>query len=223
MIKEIHIVYSEDSNLNADDLLAQSRVFQEQNIDFYPYFGKQEFKSSFTNNQNLLLEYIVKKTDATNIDQDRGEFLQNFQSCLQIMDVSNELIIIDPYFLKKNTNESLEEVQSRLDLFETMISQVKNELTVIRIITAQNNINRDYEQQFRVRMQSINPNIEISHHCTNEIHDRFWINPINKKGLVIGTSLNGILKKYSFFDNLRDDDVGEILDVIRELFPNIPH
>ncbi|WP_336929335.1 hypothetical protein [Acinetobacter tandoii] len=223
MIKEIHIVYSEDSNLNADDLLAQSRVFQEKNIAYYPYFGKQEFKASFTNNQNLLLEYIVKKSNPTNIDQDRGEFLQNFQSCLQIMDVSNELIIIDPYFLKKKPNESLEEVQSRLDLFEAMISQVKNGLTMIRIITAQNNINRDYEQQFRVRMQSINPNIEISHHCTNEIHDRFWINPINKKGLVIGTSLNGILKKYSFFDNLRDDDVGEILEVITELFPNLLH
>lgn len=221
MIKEIYIVYDENSNLNSEDLITQSKLFREQNIDFYAYFGKQEFTEHFTINNNSLLECIIKKSDLTNIDQDRGEFLENFQSCLQKMDVTNELIIIDPYFLKKNSNESLDDVQFRLDLFEAMISQVKNRLSKIRIITAQNNINHDYEQQFRARVQSINPNIQISHYCTNEIHDRFWINPINKKGLVIGTSLNGILKKYSFFDNLRDDDVGEILEVIRGLFPNL--
>lgn len=37
---------------------------------------------------------------------------------------------------------------------------------------------------------------------TNEIHDRFWIDPDNKKDLIIETSLNGIGKKIFLFDSL---------------------
>ncbi|OOE39103.1 hypothetical protein BZG06_15875, partial [Salinivibrio kushneri] len=50
---------------------------------------------------------------------------------------------------------------------------------------------------------------------TNDFHDRFWINPVNQKGLIVGTSINGIGKKISLVDKLQDQDVEVILNELK--------
>lgn len=217
MIKEIHIVYSEDSKLTADDLLDQSKLFHKQNIDFYPYFGKNEFRMNFESNQNPLLEYIVKKSDETNINSEKADFLINFHSCLKVMAVSSDLIIVDPYFYSKGRIEMCEQ---RLNLFKEMIQPISNELKTIKIITDESKGNLEFIEKFELLIREINHSIEIKNYYTIEIHDRFWLNPIKNKGLVIGTSLNGLFKKYCYFDNLNDDDAGELIEVMAELFPS---
>jgi len=53
-------------------------------------------------------------------------------------------------------------------------------------------------------------NIKIISIETESFHDRFWIDPDTGKGIVIGTSLNGIAKKICLIDYLSTNDVREI-------------
>ena len=62
---------------------------------------------------------------------------------------------------------------------------------------------------FSSLIQKINTSIKVSQKYTDDFHDRFWIID-DKKGLFIGTSLNGIGKRYSLIDYLQDSDVANI-------------
>ena len=49
----------------------------------------------------------------------------------------------------------------------------------------------------------------------NEFHDRFWVGIDNRKGVVLGTSLNGIGKKIALVDILKESDVDAIIDELK--------
>lgn len=51
-------------------------------------------------------------------------------------------------------------------------------------------------------IKSINQNIITKDIITDKIHDRFWLDADNQKGIVMGTSLNGVTKKLTLIDYL---------------------
>ena len=67
----------------------------------------------------------------------------------------------------------------------------------------------EIEQNIHTAIKQINPNISINTKYTKIFHDRFWIVD-SKKGVFVGTSLNGIGRRYAVIDWLQEDDAKEI-------------
>ena len=65
-------------------------------------------------------------------------------------------------------------------------------------------------------LRDINPKVSVKIKTTREFHDRFWIVD-EKKGLFIGTSLNGLGRKYALTDFINDEDIADIVEKLKQL------
>lgn len=116
---------------------------------------------------------------------------------------AKNLLIIDPFLYGKPG-------VGTCSLFSRLISPFSGHLKKITVISnGQNEINKLPMQN---EILKIDCNIAIIDIKTENFHDRFWINPDEKTGVVMGTSLNGIQKKIALVDKLSESDVLEILD-----------
>lgn len=113
---------------------------------------------------------------------------------------AKSLLIIDPYFYSTNP--------SCVDLFGRMMGEISENLERVTFITNGRADNKKVAMHEVLR--KVTPTIKIRDVITDQFHDRFWIDPENKNGIVMGTSLNGIGKKIALVDQLSSRDVGEI-------------
>jgi hypothetical protein len=58
------------------------------------------------------------------------------------------------------------------------------------------------------------PSLSVVHDISNDFHDRFWLAD-QSRGLFLGTSLNGLGKRYALVDYMAPHDVREIVDSLR--------
>jgi hypothetical protein len=58
------------------------------------------------------------------------------------------------------------------------------------------------------------PSLSVVHDTSDDFHDRFWIAD-QSRGLFLGTSLNGLGKRYALVDYIASHDVQEIVDSLR--------
>ena len=76
--------------------------------------------------------------------------------------------------------------------------------------------NTDLFSDFKESLIRLNPELSVVCKTTKEFHDRFWI--IDRtKGLFIGTSLNGIGKRYALVDIIRDNDTKDLMNALMKL------
>ena len=113
---------------------------------------------------------------------------------------AKRLLIIDPYFFAKSSSVDVSKV------FKNLISPLSNDLEEICFID--NKIKRDAYNDMR---SVLDPKIKILEKTSDEFHDRFWIDPDNSKGIFMGTSLNGLGKKFCLIDTIKQDDAAEII------------
>jgi hypothetical protein len=111
-----------------------------------------------------------------------------------------DLLIIDPYFYSTDP--------SCLDLFGKMIAEISQSLRTVTFITNGRADNR--KAPMHEALRRVTPTIQIRDVITDQFHDRFWIDPETRTGIVMGTSLNGIGKKIALIDHLSSSDVAEI-------------
>jgi len=127
---------------------------------------------------------------------------------LSSVGVDNELIIIDPYFFAPSPNTQY------LDTVTQVLSPFLGNLTDLRVVTAAHG--RAYSSTTRddieKRLHNLSASLKIHHTQSNELHDRFWISNKRQKGILTGTSLNGLGKKYAIVDYLDSQDVAEIVN-----------
>lgn len=123
------------------------------------------------------------------------------------LDGVKNLMIIDPYFYSSEATV--------VALFERMIGELASRLESVTFFT------RVRSQVDRTAMHAIlsrlAPSIMIKTVDTEEFHDRFWIDPDAHKGLVMGTSLNGVTKKIALIDHLGREDVVQIAALARSM------
>ena len=112
------------------------------------------------------------------------------------------LFIIDPYFYNSSTEPSC------VNLFGKMITEISVKLKTVTFIT--NGQAENKKTAMHEVLKKVIPSIQIKDVITEQFHDRFWIDPDNNNGIVIGTSLNGIGKKIALIDNLARNDVKDI-------------
>lgn len=152
--------------------------------------------SSYFVKHNIFEEKVAPKTP--NIDTAIDILIDEVN---KISDDSNVLTIIDPYFwdLKVGINyynqlfEGLNFDNLQIVSFEIKDKQTKK--FVNSILNAHSK---------KIKIESI-----------KDCHDRFWITN-NGKGVVVGTSFNGIGKKLSLIYQISDDDMKELIPILRD-------
>ena len=114
----------------------------------------------------------------------------------EISSEGNELIIVDPYLFKDDSDEYC-------NLLASIINSAKARSVIV--VTEKKNYKK---LSYNKINDKIGHTMEIKYN--SEFHDRFWIAD-RKKGFYTGTSLNGIGKKISLINFLSSDDVTEIV------------
>ena len=126
---------------------------------------------------------------------------------------SNEIIIVDRYIFPsfRSTEDRKDYLTLFTDIFSPTISNIKH----MNFITCPK-YNTDLFSDFKESLIRLNPELSVVCKTTKEFHDRFWI--IDRtKGLFIGTSLNGIGKRYALVDIIRDNDTKDLMNVLMKL------
>jgi hypothetical protein len=122
---------------------------------------------------------------------------------------SRSLILVDRFVFAKSTSDR----PSYLKMFEDIFGQVVNGIEEIKFVTSPDHDTSLY-QDVQQLLRSLNHQVVVECNTTEDFHDRFWIVD-EAKGLFVGTSLNGIGKRYALVDNMRDEDTKTIVGELR--------
>ncbi|MDT8990574.1 hypothetical protein RQP54_06810 [Curvibacter sp. APW13] len=116
------------------------------------------------------------------------------------LDGVRHLLIVDPFFY--------DESPACLTLLEKIVAAMASRLEKVTLITNGKRTNR--RAAMHNVFQKLVPAIQIKDSVSDEFHDRYWINLDSSKGVIVGTSLNGIGKKISMIDHAKHADSKEI-------------
>lgn len=126
--------------------------------------------------------------------------------CLQNVDIDNELIIVDPYFYAYTADLDYPQFVANI------LRPFHGTLSTIKIITLPNKVNATIKTTVENEIYTLNSAIDIQHTTSELYHDRFWITAKRAKGIITGTSLNGLGRRYAIIDKLHEDDVKDIVN-----------
>jgi hypothetical protein len=134
-------------------------------------------------------------------------FVENLMvKFLQNVDIDNELIIVDPYFYASTADRDYPQFVANI------LRPFHDKLSTIKIITLSNKVNAAIKTAVENEINSLNSTIDIQHTTSDLYHDRFWITGKRAKGIIAGTSLNGLGRRYAIIDKLHEDDVKDIVN-----------
>jgi len=154
-----------------------------------------------------LLNYTVTMEDVTTPSMSINDIEEVFKKYVTKLAPSKKLLIIDPYFYSGNSDSNTHE------LFVRLISPIIEGLEEIHIVSS--NSNGQMKSLMHTEINNKNSDISIFDIQTNKFHDRFWINIDEKKGIVVGTSLNGIGNKISIVDSINKTDVEDLIELAK--------
>jgi hypothetical protein len=153
--------------------------------------------SHFTGTINLTEAVLADNTP-------RDEYVDLLRYMVRNIQVTQELLIIDPYLFP--TGVAPDYVPYLEKIFATAIGNINR----LDIITSKMQHSKKIEKDFLAMVQRVKHGLSVTVRYTNAFHDRFWIAD-QVRGVFCGTSLNGIGKRYSLADYLRDKDVRDIV------------
>ena len=149
------------------------------------------------NNMELLLEETLWKNLTE--DQKINKFLEYIK---EIDGINKEILIIDQYFFCKKPDSDYENFIVKI--FE------RGKFSKICIVT-----NKNYNDTlYRSIKNKVKCSIDLK--FTDEIHDRFWI-ANQSKGFYVGTSLNGVGKKYSRIGYMENEEVKDYINIVNKI------
>lgn len=152
--------------------------------------------------QNPLNESVLSR----NISSER--VAQIFQDNMPHQNSDKELIVIDPYFFSAN-EDTFSDTVIRL----SKILNAYPTLSTIKIVTDSRNSRSNKSALIEVLKEMIS---NVTCADSSDFHDRFWL--LNgERGIVVGTSLNGIGNKIFLIAPLEQDDVKVIMDEVSDL------
>ncbi len=139
----------------------------------------------------------------------RDPLVKVLSNYLQALSPSKDLTIVDPYFFSVNLPDRAGYLATFREIFGLVIPKV----AMVRFITKPDHDGELYKDIKSVLID-LNPEINVVHKMTKDFHDRYWIAD-EVRGLFIGTSLNGIGKKYALADFMEDEDTATIVKELR--------
>jgi hypothetical protein len=122
---------------------------------------------------------------------------------------TSSLLIIDPYLYPIAADPDY------VTYFLKIFGDAIRACTTLTIVTLPNR-NSGLETQLDAAIRSIVPQITINTKYSMVFHDRFWIAD-DSRGVFVGTSLNGIGRRYAVIDYLREEDADQIVQRVRAI------
>lgn len=156
--------------------------------------------------QNLQ-EALLPKTDQSH----KHLLVEVITNQLRALSPSSDLIVVDPYLFPSNPNDTTDFLKTVEDIFAPIIGGISK----IRFVT-KTNYNRPLYGSVQELLVGLKPELTVEHKTTEDFHDRFWIVD-ESRGLFIGTSLNGIGKRYALTDYMKDDDAKAVVSELQKL------
>lgn len=137
-----------------------------------------------------------------NVDKEIKEYIKGL-GC-----ENKTLVITDPYLFKGN-----QETKKRV-IKLLIASKAKKIISLIDI----DNINMFDKKFYELVKEGLKcKGIKLECIKNNEFHDRFWFCLEEKKGFILGTSLNGVAKRISLLADLEQKDMDVVLEVYNEI------
>lgn len=164
--------------------------------------NKKDVKEK-SSSEPVLLEHLVSP------HHNRAATEAALQFLLGSIPINDELIIIDPYFYPPM---STADAQIYSATIERVLLPFIGLLTSIKVITGSGV--KQYSQLTKAEVEKVFKkygHITMTHKSTNKVHDRFWISNQRKNGILMGSSLNGLTKKYNLIAALDPTDVASIV------------
>ena len=202
------VSFTED--LHKSGLLEKYGFFQlgspvhEFREDFMDYIARNGFSSLY--NFTICMEDITSPSTSVN---DIEKVVEKFILSLNGV---KRLVIIDPYFYSKSNTIDTPTV------FHKLVSGISSKLEEVTFIT--NGKKNEMKADIHAAIHSISAIVKIKDFVTDEFHDRFWIDPDNGVGVVMGTSLSGLGNKIALVDKLRGEDVNEVVSACQKFKPS---
>lgn len=135
----------------------------------------------------------------------KPQLVTEIQSMLDKLKPSQELVIIDRYIFPQENRRDPNYADIVVDVLKNVVKGLSK---LIFITSGDYDVRLSQDIQNRLKQQNENLVVEVKN--TDVFHDRFWIAD-RKEGMVVGTSLNGIGKKYFLIDYLEEQDVRDIV------------
>jgi hypothetical protein len=213
------ILKKKDEKTRNGDILQKILKGQEFNLKDYDVSYASSFEQLILNYRDEIVDYILEhgvshllniqilNEDVVAVGAPQSKILQVLLKYLKKLEIDNELIITDPFFLAPTR------IPNYSDLIEALLVSFLPVIDVIRIITSANpaKIDTSLKSTIETKLKSHKPSLQIIHATTNDFHDRYWISGNREKGLVTGTSLNGLGIKFALVDRLNTSDVRQIV------------
>lgn len=117
------------------------------------------------------------------------------------LDGVKHLLIIDAFFYDDKPDCLL--------LLEKIVRSMSSKLEKVTLITHGKRVNM--RPAIHDVFCTVVPGIQINDVVTDSFHDRYWIDVDSTKGVMVGTSLNGIGKKVAMIDYANSTDSREIV------------
>jgi hypothetical protein len=117
------------------------------------------------------------------------------------LDGVKHLLIIDAFFY--------DDKPECLLLLERIVRSISSNLEKVTVIT--HGTRASMRPGMHNVFSTVVPGIQINDLVTEDFHDRYWIDIENTKGVMVGTSLNGIGKKIAMIDHANTADTREII------------
>jgi hypothetical protein len=129
------------------------------------------------------------------------------ESMLAKLAPSQDFVIVDRYLFSKGSDPGYPA------LLASLLAPIARAVRRIKFITG-----RRSDSTLLKRVQEFllaeAPSLSVVHDISDDFHDRFWIAD-QSRGLFLGTSLNGLGKRYALVDYMAPHDVREIVDSLR--------
>jgi hypothetical protein len=141
--------------------------------------------------------------DALPRTPDRPALLRVLGGMLRQIAPTEELTIVDRYLFPKGCSECL-------DMLTSLLSPVLPGGARLVLVTSRN---CDAGLVTGLRERCKISKVEVDLRLSENFHDRFWIAD-RIRGLFVGTSLNGLGKRYALADYIAEDDVKAIVETL---------
>lgn len=128
---------------------------------------------------------------------------------LEAFKPTDNLVIIDNYFFNIKDSQKAEYFELIRNVFGPFLGRIKT----LKFITKPS-YKDDVFHEAQNLLKAFNNELTIIIKTADIFHDRFWIID-ERAGFFVGTSLNGIGKRYALVDKIRADDTREILRVLK--------
>lgn len=158
----------------------------------------------------VLREEILPVTDRKDTSS-FGLLIDTLRNKLIQLSPSESLTIVDYFLFSKGIKNQAE----YLKLFEQIVDSVIGKIKLFRFVTQPSYSDELYKKTVNL-LENMNPHISVEHSKSENFHDRFWIAD-DRRGIYVGTSLNGLGNKYALVDNIRDSDTNSIVEELRRL------